>query len=100
MGIVDPLKGPLSDSMTCSEDFKFNYNYVNRSLPKIILYLPLAESSTQHFHITTFVALSAGKVKSTLTLILVVIFPSCVCHCIMAYFSRHIFSASLPITIV
>ena len=46
MGAVDPLKGPSSDSMKCSESFKFNSNYVNRSCTKITSYLTLAESST------------------------------------------------------
>ena len=27
-GVVDPLKGPSSASMTCSENFRFNPNYV------------------------------------------------------------------------
>ena len=70
MGAVDPLKCPSSDSLTWSESFKFNPNYVNISCFNIIFYLPLAESYTQHFHITTFVALIAGKVKYTLTFLI------------------------------
>ena len=46
MGVVEPLKGPSSALMTCLDNFRFNPDYVNRSCPKIILYLPLAESST------------------------------------------------------
>ena len=46
MVTVDPIKGPSSALMMCSETFKFNPNYVNSSLPKIISYLPLVESST------------------------------------------------------
>ena len=99
MGVVDLLKGPSSASMKWSDNFWFNHNSVNRYLPKIISYLPLAESSTWKFHVTTFVVLSAGKLKYTLTLILVVIFPVCVLHCIEAYFYRPFFT-SLTITIV
>ena len=46
MGVVYPLKGPSSALMTLSEIFKFNPNYVNIYCPKIISYLPLADSST------------------------------------------------------
>ena len=45
MVAVEPLKGPPSASITRSESFEFNNNYVNMSLPTIISYLPLAESS-------------------------------------------------------
>ena len=37
IGSVDPIKGPSSASMTCSENFRFNPNSVHISLPKIIL---------------------------------------------------------------
>ena len=94
MGVVDPLRGPSSASMTCSDRFKFNPNYVNISCPNTIFYLPLVKS-----HVTTFVVLSAGKVKSTLTLILVVIFTTCLCHCIAESFSGHSISTILIITI-
>ena len=46
MGVVDPLKGPSSDLMMWSDSFNFNPNYGNSYLPKIISYLPLADSST------------------------------------------------------
>ena len=75
MGAVYPWKGPSYDSMTWSDNFKFNPNYVNIYLPKIISYLTLEESSIWHFHITTFVVLSYGKLKFTLTIIFVVIWP-------------------------
>ena len=52
MGAVDPLKIPSYYSMTQSENFKFNPNSVNRYCPKIISYLPLADSSTLIFHVT------------------------------------------------
>ena len=100
MVAVDPLKGPSSDLMTCSENFRFNHNYVNRSLPKIISYLTLADSSTWKFRITIFVALSWGKVKYILTLWLVVILPGYMCHCITAHFLGLIFSISLLIIIM
>ena len=99
MSVLDPLKGPSSASMTCLTNFKFNPNYVNISRPKIILYLPLAESSKCHFHVTAFVVLSASGVKSTLFLRLLLILPACVCHCITAYFQRKSFSTSLPIKV-
>ena len=67
MGVEDALKGTSSASMTCSDNFKFNHNSVNRYNPKIISYLPLAES-TWHLHFAIFVALSADKVKYALTL--------------------------------
>ena len=81
MGVVDPFNIPSSDLVTCSDNFRFNPNYVNISLPKIISYLPSDDSSTRNFHVTTFVALNAGKVKYTLTLILVVTFLAYACHC-------------------
>ena len=83
--------------MACSENFIYNPNSVNRYCPKIIFYLPLADLSKWHFHVTEFVALSAGKVKYTLTLGLVVIFLACVCHCIGAYFSGASFLLALPL---
>ena len=46
MGVVDPLKSPMSDAMTCSDHFNFNPNPINKYLPKIISYIPLLESST------------------------------------------------------
>ena len=46
MGAVDPIKGLPSALMMCLEKFRFNTNYFNRSLPKIMLYLPLVKSST------------------------------------------------------
>ena len=99
MGVVDPLKDPSSAPMTWSDNFKFNPNYVNRSCPKNISCLPLVESSAWNFHVMTFSTLSAGKVKSTLTLRLEVISPQYLCHCITAYFSLLIFSTSLLIII-
>ena len=87
MGVVDALKSPSSASMTCLENFEFNLNYVKIFRPKIISYLPLADSSTWHFHAMPFSMLSVGKAKSTLTLRLVVILPACMCHCIRASFS-------------
>ena len=83
---VSSIKRPPSASMACLEFFTFNPSSVNISLPKIMSYLPLLESSTLHFHVTTLVALSAGKVKSTLTLKLVVILlPVFALHHIIFY---------------
>ena len=54
MGADDPLKGTLYDLMTWSENFRFNPNDVDRSLPKVIAYMLLAESSTRKLHVTIF----------------------------------------------
>ena len=78
MYVLYPLKCPSYALMTCSESLNLILIFVNSSCPQIISYLPLAESSRWHFHVTTLVVLCAVKVKSTLTLILVVIFQACV----------------------
>ena len=46
MGAVYHFKVPSSDSMTRSENFRFNPNVVNIYLPNMISCMPLAESST------------------------------------------------------
>ena len=94
------IKCPSSALMTCSEKFRFNTNSDYIYIPKIISYLPLAESSKLHFYVTTFVVLRTGKVNSILTLKLLLMFPPCVCHCITASFSEHSFSTSLLNTIL
>ena len=83
--------------MAWSDTFKFNPNSVNRYLPKIISYRLLAESSTCYFHVTTFIALSAGTAQSTSTLILVVTLPSCVHHCTTASFLLDILKLAFPL---
>ena len=100
IGSISPIKGPSYASMTCLEIFRFISNYVNRFLPKIMSYLPLADSSTWHFHVTTLVTISAGKISSTSTLWLIVMFPVYVFHCITAYVSGHSFWTSLLMSIV
>ena len=100
MGSNDTFKGLSSVSMTCSENYIFNTNAVIISVTKIILYFPLAESSTWQFHVTIFVALSSSKVKYILTFILVEISPTYVCHCITTSFLWLSFFISLLITIV
>ena len=97
MGVADSSKGPSSASITCSENFKFNPNYVNRYFTKILSCLTLEESSTWYFHVTNVFALSSGKMKSTLTLISVVTFSACVCHYITEYLSKFIFQLDLPL---
>ena len=99
-GCCRPFKKSIISFVDMFIEFKFNPNSVHISCPKIISYLPLLESSTWHFHVMTFAALSAGKVKSTVTLRLVVIFPASVCHWITAFLSGFIFLTSLPIAIV
>ena len=86
MGVVDPLKGPSYTSMTCSDNFIFNPNYVNRFRTKIMSYLPLEESSTWKFQVTIFIALILFKVENILTFILVVILTP-----VYAFLSQHIF---------
>ena len=46
MGDVEPFKGPSSAPIMCSDSYRFSTNYGNRSLPSIISYLSLVESST------------------------------------------------------
>ena len=46
MVTVEPLKGPLSTSMTCLDNPKLNTKSVHISLPNIMSYIPLVESST------------------------------------------------------
>ena len=99
MGVEELLKGPSSVLMTCSKHFRFDHNYVNRSFPKIILYLPLAKSSTWKSHVTTFIAKSGSKLESILTLGVVMILLSCVLHCIKESVSRRSISISIPIKI-
>ena len=90
--------------LSVCDNFRFNPNYVNRFIPKIISYLPLADSFTWQFHVTIFVALSfvtifvalsSGNVKSIFIFILVVILPSCVCHCIIVSLSGLSFVISI-----
>ena len=95
MGGVEPLKVPPPASMAWSDNFRFNPKVVNISLPKIIEYLPLEDSSTWTFHVTVFVTLISGKVKSTLTFRLLVIVPADVCHCIVAFYLGSSFLLSL-----
>ena len=83
--------------MTYSDNFRFNPNYINIYLSKIISYLPLAESSTYHFYVTKLVALSTGKVKSNSTSRLVMIFLAFVCHCIRESFSGFYFLLAFPL---
>ena len=80
------FKRPIICFSDVIREFKLNNNYVNRYLYNIISYLPLLDSSTGHSHVTTFAMQSGGKVKSTSTLILVVIFSACVCHWITTSF--------------
>ena len=46
MSVVDPFEGPSYALMARSDNFKFNPNHVQIYCPKIISYLPLAESFT------------------------------------------------------
>ena len=100
MGEINPFKGPSYASMKCSENFILDPNYVNRSLPKIISYLPLAESHTWQFLVTIFIALSSGKVKYIINFMLVLVLPACVRHCISTYSLGVSFSISLLVKIV
>ena len=51
MVVDDPFKVPSSASMTFSERFRFNLNYDNRSLPKIIPYLTFKYESPYYLSI-------------------------------------------------
>ena len=46
MGAVDYLKVLSPDSVAFPESFIVNPNYVHKYLPKIVLCIPLADSST------------------------------------------------------
>ena len=96
MGFVNPFKVPPSASIQCSKNFRFNPNYFNRFIINIMSYFLLSYSSTWQFHVTIFVALNSGKVKSILTLRLVVILPSCVCH----YITVSLLGLSLFISLI
>ena len=95
-----PFKRSIISFDDVFREFKFISNSVNISSPKTISYLPLGDSSTWNLHVTTLVALSAGKAKSALTLISVVIFPAYLCHCIGASISGATYFTSFPITTV
>ena len=82
MGSVDPFKVTSPGSMICYEIFRFNTNYVNIYLPKIILFIPLVESFTRHSQVTIFFALNSGNIKYILTLILVARLTAWVLNCI------------------
>ena len=91
MGSVYPLKYPLYPPMAWLDHFLFNPNYINRYLPNIISYIPLAESSTWHFHVTIFFTLSSGKVNSIVTFELIVILPVFLFRSITASFLGQFF---------
>ena len=91
MDSVNHLKGPSSVLMTWFDNFRFNHNSVKKFFLRIKSYLPLAKSSTWHFYVTTFVAITSGRLNSTSTLMLVVILTAYMCHCITSCFKRYFF---------
>ena len=100
MGAVTPLKGKSSASMTRSNFFRFNHKYINISLPNIMSYLRLLESSTWTFPVTFFLATISGRIKSILNFRLVVIIRAFMCHWITAFYLGVSFFIRFTITIV
>ena len=72
--VPSPLIITLSENLICSP------SEVSRSLPKIMSYLLSSDSSTWHFRVTVFVALSYGRQKSTFAFFGVVNFLYWVSH--------------------
>ena len=63
MGYVDPFKGLSPSLMACLENIACNTYAVNRSISKIISYIPSVDSYMWHSHVTIFVAINSGKLK-------------------------------------
>ena len=78
------LYGPSPPIIELSENSISSPSVINRSLPRIISYLPLVDSLTWNFHVTILVALNSGKQKSTFTLFEIVNFPGWVYHTVFA----------------
>ena len=85
--------------MTFSENLISSPSVVSRSISRIILYLPVADLSTLHLHVTIFVALNDGNQKSTFTFFVVVNFLDMVFHIDSTVFYLN-FNVSIPITMV
>ena len=62
-----PSYGPLPPDIMRLENIRSNTREVCKSLPRIMSYLTLAESSILHFHVVIFVALNSGSQNSTIT---------------------------------
>ena len=100
IGAEHPLCGPSLPCMVFSENFRSSPSVVSSSLPSIISYLPVVDSSTWHFHVMIFVALNSGKQKSMFNLFEVVNFPAWFSHIVSTVSSDLSFDVSLSITIV
>ena len=84
MCVDHPPYVPSPPIMMLSENLISSPNAVSRFLPRIILYLPLVNFLTWHFHVNIFVALNSGKQKSTFTLFYFVNFRAWVSHIVFA----------------
>ena len=82
------------------ENFGFIPNGVNISLPNIMSYLPIAESSIWWFHVKVFFVISSDKSKSSLIFRYVVILIAFMFHCTIESFSGLIVYIGLFITFV
>ena len=100
IGAEHPSYGNSPPIMTLSENLRSSPNVVSRYLPRIILYLPLADSSKWNFHVTIFVSLNYGKQTYTFTFFEVVNFLAWVYHIFFAASFDLNFDVSLTITIV
>ena len=99
MGDDHPLYGPSPPIMTFLENLRSSPNVVIGSLPRIISYLPLVDSSTWYFHVTILVQLNSGKKQSIFTFFKAVNFPFWVSQIFFAASFYLSFDIRLPITI-
>ena len=100
MGDKNPSYGLSAPIITFSSNLRSSLNAVSSSLPRIISYLPLVDSSTWHFHITILVALNNGNQKSMFIFFEVVNLPSWVSCIVFADYFDLIVDVSLPITTI
>ena len=83
MGDKHPLYFPFPPIMAFSENLRSSHSVVSRSLPRIVSYLPLVDSSTWHVYVTISVALNYGKQKTMLPFFEAVNFPAWVSHIVL-----------------
>ena len=78
-----PLHVPALTIITYLEKCISSPSAIIRYLPRVVMCLPLADQSTQTFHIMTSIAISSGRQKSTFTILVVVNFLSWVFHAVV-----------------
>ena len=80
IGADHPLNCPSTPNMIFSKNLRYNPKSVSKSLPRIILYLLLANLSTGHFHATILVAPNSVSHNSMFTFVEVVNLPAWIYH--------------------